>query len=148
MKSLLDRAAGGVRDWLPLRAPRGRLVVAAVAAGLAFAVPVSSAAAHGHDPAQLEAAGWFCRHTPVVVHCFPDGDAVLSGPAAASIVVTFAADTDEFWGTELLIREDLYHGQPCPRDNVNGQPGTYIPLSALGLPLPYYVCHHFDSPLT
>lgn len=129
------------------RARRGlltALIVGVVAIGVA-----APAAAQGPDPARLAAAGWFCfSHTPEAVHCLPDGDAVLSGEAATSTILTFAADTNEFWGTELLIRQDLYHGQPCPQDDVGGQPTTYIPLSALGLPLPYFVCHHFDSPLT
>lgn len=42
---------------------------------------------------------------------------------------------------------DLYNGQPCPQDEVEGGDGGYRDLRPLN-GLPYFVCHHFDSPVT
>ncbi|HEV8053933.1 MAG TPA: hypothetical protein VGP30_03800 [Candidatus Limnocylindrales bacterium] len=39
-------------------------------------------------------------------------------------------------GTEVLIRSDLYAGQPRPRDE-------WLPVPPFG-PVQYYACHHFD----
>lgn len=99
----------------------------------------------GVSPTKLTNAGWFC-FTERATHCLPDGDAVFSGNAVSSIILSFSADGEEFWGTELLIHRDHYNGQPCPQDEVTGGDGSYIDLSSEGLP--YFVCHHFDSPLT
>ncbi len=125
-----------------------RLLVVLAAAVAALAMNVAPAAA-GPDPDRLEQAGWFCfSHVPEAVHCLPDGEAVQSGEANTSTILTWGTGTGEFWGTELLVHEDTYKGQPCPQDEVDGEPTTYIHLSDLGLPLPYFVCHHFESPLT
>lgn len=63
-------------------------------------------------------------------------------------VLSWGTETGEFWSTELLIREGLYTGQPCPQDEVNGESGEDMHVSELDTPLPYYVCHHFESPTT
>jgi len=52
-------------------------------------------------------------------------------------VKVFSTDGSEFLGTEQLLREDTYGGQPCPQDGLalwdsQGVPG-------------YYACHHFDT---
>lgn len=63
----------------------------------------------------------------------------------AIIVMTFGPD-GEFWGTEHAIHHHLYSGQPCPQDEVTGGDGSYIDVSStVG---PYYICHHFESPIT
>lgn len=80
-------------------------------------------------------------------HCVPDGEALVSG-AATSTVLSWSTGTGEFWGTELLIHEDRYNGQPCPQDEVDGESAEYIHVSELGDPLPYFVCHHFESSIT
>lgn len=127
-----------------VRRPVVVLVMAVVVALMA-----GPAAAQGPDPDRLDDAGWFCfGHTTAAIHCLPDGDAVFSGEATSSVILTWDADTREFWGTELLLHEDTYNQQPCPQDEVNGEPTTYLHLSDLGLDLPYFVCHHFESPLT
>lgn len=126
-----------------------RLTVLAAATGLLVSLVTGTALAGGPDPDRLAQAGWFCfGHTTAAIHCLPDGDAVFTGEAKSSTILTWGTATGDFWGTELLIHEDLYNGQPCPQDRVNGEPGAYIHLSDLGLGLPYYVCHHFESPLT
>lgn len=110
---------------------------------------VLAAGARGPDPERLEDAGWFCfGHGGPATHCLPDGDSVFAGEANSSLIMTWGNDTGEFWGTELLVHEDLYNGQPCPQDLVEGEPTSYIHVTELGLPLPYFVCHHFESPVT
>lgn len=132
----------------PSKSMRRALVILSTAA-LSVAMIAAPAAGRGPDPDRLAQAGWFCfGHEAPATHCLPDGDAVFSGEAASSLIMTWGTATGEFWGTELLIHEDLYKGQPCPQDLVDGVPSTYIHLTDLGLPLPYFVCHHFESPLT
>lgn len=126
-----------------------RMLAAAAAATMLVALSTGPAAAAGPDPDRLEQAGWFCfGHDAAAFHCVPDGEALLSGETATSTVLSWSGETGEFWGTELLIHEDLYNGQPCPQDEVDGEPGEYIHVTDLGDPLPYFVCHHFESPIT
>lgn len=126
-----------------------RLLVMVSATALFLATFMGTALAKGPDPDRLASAGWFCfGHAGPATHCIPDGDAVFTGAAKASLIMTWDSQTGEFWGTELLVHEDIYKGQPCPQDLVNGEPSTYIHLTELGLELPYLVCHHFESPLT
>jgi len=126
-----------------------RVLVMVSATALFMATIVGTAVAKGPQPDRLASAGWFCfGHDSPAIHCVPDGAAVFSGEAKASLIMTWGSDTGEFWGTELLIHEDIYNGQPCPQDLVNGEPSTYIHLNDLGLELPYLVCHHFESPVT
>lgn len=128
-----------------------RMLVILSAAALAVAMIAAPASARGPNPDRLEQAGWFCfGHEDPAIHCLPNsGEGVFTGEAESSLIMTWGTATGEFWGTELLIHEDLYNGQPCPQDPLNGgEPGAYIHLSDLGLPLPYFVCHHFDSPFT
>lgn len=119
------------------------LFVAALAVG-------QPAAAKGTSPAQLTKAGWDC-FVPApgdVVHCaHPGGLArVLSGDAETMTFKVFdttdpAATEAPFLGTELIIRADLFHGQPCPRDPPSMQYTYLLPL----LGLDYFACHHYDS---
>lgn len=126
-----------------------RMLVMVSTTAFFLATIMATALAKGPDPDRLANAGWFCfGHDSPAIHCMPDGDAVFSGEAKASLIMTWGTETGEFWGTELLIHEDTYNGQPCPQDLVDGEPTTYIHLTDLGLELPYLVCHHFESPLT
>ena len=43
----------------------------------------------------------------------------------------------EFLGTELLLRYDIYDGQPCPQDDLEEWDFLEQP--------PYYACHHFKT---
>lgn len=47
----------------------------------------------------------------------------------------------EFLGTELIVRADLFNGQPCPTDPPSRQYTHLLPL----LGLDYYACHRYDS---
>lgn len=106
---------------------------------------LASANGQGVSPEKLQNAGWDCFFAQGFNHCVKDFDALQAGEEATHTILAFDS-TGEFVGTELLIRQDLYNGQPCPPDNVGGSPGPYIDLSGNGLN--YFVCHHFDSPAT
>lgn len=125
-----------------------RLLVIASAAALFVAMMAGPAAAQGVSPEKLEKAGWTCMSegAGAPTHCLPRGEAVFTGEVAASIIMSVGPD-GEFWGTELLIHHDLYNGQPCPQDDVDGGDGTYLDVEPL-VGVPYFVCHHFDSPIT
>ena len=104
------------------------------------------ASAKGLSPAQLTRAGWLCVNAGAEnwAHCFPPG--AFASTASVHVMVFDTTDvtaTDaEFLGTELLLRADLYSGQPCPQD---GGEYTYLPSFASGLPVDYMYCHHFAT---
>lgn len=121
-----------------------RLIVTATALALAgaLAAPVS-AAGRGVSPDILQNAGWFCFPANNFLHCVHDFGAIQEGEVVTSTVLAFDVSGAEFLGTELLIHEDRYNGQPCPQDQVGGESGSYVNLNPAGLD--YFVCHHFDS---
>jgi hypothetical protein len=94
---------------------------------------------------QAQTAGWDC--TPLVLigghyHCSPPGvpsvaDIVAGTATTPSIVHQVFLPDGELAGTELLIRADLFAGQPCPTD-------VWLPVPPW-LPEPtYWACHHFQ----
>jgi len=120
------------------------VVLAMLAAAIVLAVSVlasdtGAVEAHGNSPAKRQNAGWFCVNVEGLgVHCFPPG----SGASGASMPVQYFDTTDPsdthgaFLGTEILIHQDIYHGQPCPQEDSD----DYHDLSGDGLP--YFACHH------
>jgi hypothetical protein len=69
-------------------------------------------------------------------------------PAFATLVFDTndpGATDAAFLGTEQNLRVDIYERSrpPCPQDP-DGQEWT--DLRPTPLQLPYYACHHFDSP--
>ncbi len=102
----------------------------------------ADAAAGGLSPAQLADHGWTCFNVPVLgVHCGPPGD----GSSSATLNFLYFDTSDPgdesptLLGTELLIRADLYSGQPCPQEGG----GPYTGLDLFGGPeVDYYACHH------
>ena len=88
--------------------------------------------------------GWDC--TPLVqigghYHCSPPGKQgvaeIIAGTAdSPSIVHTVFSADGRFAGTELLIRADLWAGQPCPTDVWLAVP-PWLPEPT------YFACHHF-----
>lgn len=92
-------------------------------------------------PSDLVANGWACRITPTgdrYICSHPNqGFPVFGVPPPADRPSTFTfltfGLTGNFIGTEILIRTDLYSGQPCES---TGQP--YILRAAVG----YYECVH------
>lgn len=125
---------------------------------LLLAVTVAYAGG-GHTSDQLVKAGRTCipagpNHW---IHCFPSTitfpDDLANGVPATAQVKVFTNPDDthedqEFLGTELLIRKDLYENgeQLCPQDLHEGEPGTYHYLGDEFPFFPYYACHHFDTP--
>ena len=107
-----------------------------VIAAILLGVSTSSSAA-GHTAAQLEEAGWLCFPVPIGgnawIHCLRP--LLLGNPSVP--VKVFSDDGMKFLGTELLMRYDIYSGQPCPQDNLNQ-------WDFLGEP-PYFACHRFET---
>ncbi len=128
--------------FIRLLVPGAAVVGAVMLIAATMASGTDVAEARGNSPAKRVAAGWFCENiAPLGVHCFPPG----SGASSASIPVQVfdtanPGDPDAtFLGTEILIRTDLYHGQPCPQEGME----EYFDLSGEGLP--YFACHRYDT---
>jgi hypothetical protein len=123
-----------------------RLLSTLTALVLASATFAGSTLANNSQQTLLQAmaAGWDC--TPLILigghyHCSPPGKQgvaeIIAGTAdSPSIVHTVFRANGTFAGTELLIRADLFGGQPCPTD-------VWLPVPPW-LPEPtYWACHHF-----
>ena len=120
-----------------------RTLLAALLLGgmLGSASPAAASGARSLD--QALANGWNCE--PLILlgghyHCSPPGRPgvadILAGTNVASIThQVFRAD-GSLAGTELLIRVDLFAGQPCPTDE-------WLPVPPFG-PTEYWACHRFD----
>jgi len=106
--------------------------VSIIIALLLMMVAVATVSAAGHTSSQLENAGWVCEIAGpnFWTHCMKKNPA--DGPSTIPVKV-FSNDGSDFLGTELLIRADLYNGQPCPQEGG----GEYFLL-----PFGYYACHH------
>lgn len=108
--------------------------------GLGIAMLISLAAvvlAHGggHNVHQIENAGWVCHAAGPQgwLHC--SQESILSqmrDGAAAITVKVYHHESHEFLKTELLLRGDLYNGQPCPTEGAD----EWFQVG------PYYACHH------
>lgn len=105
--------------------------------------PLFHVGAAARDLGDLGSQGWVCVNVPGLgVHCFPPG--AFAAPASLPILVFDSDDPTDadapFLGTELLIRADLYAGQPCPAEG-----GQYALMLAAdtGLPADYRACHHY-----
>ena len=106
--------------------------------------PLFSRGQATQDLGRLAARGWTCVPIPMLgVHCFPPG-AFASSPSISVLVF----DTDDpndadaaFLGTEILIRADLYAGQPCTAE---GGEYALLPASETGFPADYRACHHYE----
>jgi hypothetical protein len=120
---------------------------AVVVAGAVAVVGTAAGGASSGNPnrtlAQAMANGWDC--TPLILlgghyHCSPPGRPsvadIIAGTDEPSIVHQVFLPDGSFAGTELLIRADLYAGQPCPTDQ-------WLPVPPVG-PVQYYACHHFE----
>ena len=121
------------------------LTAVLVVTAAATTVLVASAGGAGQRTlTQAQAAGWDC--TPLILigghyHCSPPGRPsvadIIAGTDVASVVHQVFDANGNLAGTELLIRADLYAGQPCPTDE-------WLPVPPW-LPVPqYYACHRFD----
>jgi len=117
------------------------LVIALVAVAAGFAAV--AAFPKGVSQGQLEKAGWDCPFVIGAIHCAPPGGLgrVLAGTAETMSFLVFQASDGEFIGTELIVRADVFDGQPCPTDPPSGQ---YTYLGPI-LGLDYWACHRYDS---
>jgi hypothetical protein len=116
-------------------------LLAAGLASLAVAVPASAV-----TTAQLTKRDWDCVPVPELtdeLHCArPGGLArMLSGQARTLPMLVFDESGQTFLGTEINVRDDVFHHQPCPKD-----PPTYkyTHLQPI-LGIDYWACHHFNS---
>lgn len=110
------------------------------------------ASAQGVSPATLGEDTWDCvDFGPIGIHCGHEGwvGSLQTGEATAITLLVFSGD--QFLGTELVIRSDLFQAgneattderPPCPTDPEGGQYTDLFPLFGV----PYFTCHHYDSP--
>jgi len=106
--------------------------------GLTFFIASAGISTANADPLtadQLEKAGFDCFPAGPSnwIHCM-DLDKLVGGKKSVPVKV-FSVDGSEFLGTELLLHEDVYAGQPCPTDELN--------LWEVLEGTPYFACHHF-----
>ena len=110
------------------------LVILAIAMAAISLFPTAGKA-QGLTADQLDRAGYFCFEAGpnLWIHCLLErklGKRVIP-------VKVFSIDGSQFLGTEQLLRDDTYAGQPCPQDGL-------AQWDALAVP-GYYACHHFDT---
>ena len=125
------------------RVPLLLLVLASAAAFLALGLSSGAASAHGNNSGRLANAGWTCFPAGPAsnTHCVNPGGAG-NGHAKAIGVMVFSPTGHPFLGTELLISNDVYNGQPCATDGG----GAYHDLSGDAPDfLPFSACHHYDT---
>jgi hypothetical protein len=113
----------------------GRKIAALTVSLAACGLLGTPAGANGLTAEQLVRAGYSCfpAGPDDWIHC-------LLGRkfGARSIPVkVFSADGNEFLGTELLLRADIYAGQPCPQDGLEQWDSEAVPG--------YFACHHFET---
>jgi len=120
-----------------------RFMIALVAAA-ALAAPLTAAGGSGGlSPKQLNDQGWTCFNVPGLgVHCSAPGQEWPPTGPTAQLLYFFnttdpASDVPDFTGTETLLRDDYYRGQPCPTE----ASGEYNFLGDLGGGASYWGCH-------
>jgi hypothetical protein len=130
-------------DPTPERRRATRLIGLVAVLGVVATMTVSPVAAGGRTLAQALAAGWNCE--PLILlgghyHCSPPGRPgvgdIIAGTDVATIEHQVFRPDGTFAGTELLIRADLFAGQPCPTDE-------WLPVPPFG-DVQYWACHRFD----
>ena len=107
-----------------------------ISIALAFSpLAVSNNASADNTSDKLANAGFFCVNAGPsnFLHCLR-----LSHFGNPSVpVMVYSEDGSQFKGTELLLRPDIYAGQPCPQDS--GELWDY------NEDLDYMACHHFHT---
>ncbi len=96
---------------------------------------VADKAIAGRTAEQLMKAGHFCVNAGPSnwLHCLQLKH--FGNPTVP--VNVFSEDGMEFKGTELLLRPDIYAGQPCRQDGLD--------MWSYNADLDYMACHHFDT---
>ena len=103
----------------------------------------SAAAAAKPTVEQLERAGWICFDPDgpapeFGLHCVRPKLNPLTGSPVSVPIMVFAPDTNEFIGTEILLRADVYGDQPCPQEGAS----LYTNIGVLPGGGEYWACHH------
>ena len=120
-----------------------RVLLATTLLGGMFGVGSPAAAASARTLDQAIASGWNCD--PLILlgghyHCSPPGRPgvadIIAGTDVPSITHQVFRPDGSLAGTELLIRADLFAGQPCPTDE-------WLPVPAPDF-VQYWACHRFD----
>ena len=101
----------------------------------ALAFFANPAVAGGHKSAQMDRAGFDCFNAGPsnFMHCLRFEH--FGNPAVP--VKVFSEDGNVYLGTELLLRPDIYNGQPCPQDS-----GDFWDFNE---DAEYFACHHFHT---
>lgn len=115
-----------------------RLMMVSFIGVLLGGVFLAPADARGPSYTKLEMHGWSCFPAGPFnwVHCVNPADTDFDRVAIS--VKVFDDETGDFLGTEQLIHELVYHGQPCPQDGLE----EYEIVEDT----PYMACHHFTRP--
>jgi len=113
-----------------------RLTATFASAATAMLLASGAYAGDGHTAQQLVKAGYTCFNAGPsnFTHCWLERQ--IGNPVIPTKV--FSPDGSEFLGTEQLLREDIYAGQPCPQDGIDF-------WEYLGPDFPYFACHHFET---
>jgi hypothetical protein len=122
------------------------IITGILAAAVAIVVGTAGASANGPDWNQLDEQGWDCPVVFNAVHCAPPGGLarVASGEAETMTFLVFSTNDGSFLGTELIVRADVFNGQPCPTDPPSRQ-YTHLNEPPHDIGLDYYACHRYDS---
>jgi hypothetical protein len=106
-------------------------------AALAFSIASGTTLA-GNTAEKMERAGYACFNDGPSnwTHCWREEK--IGNPVIP--IKVFSEEGSEFLGTELLLRDDKYAGQPCPRDGLD----LWDHLD-FGGGLGYFACHHYHT---
>jgi hypothetical protein len=113
---------------------------------LALGASGSVAPAGAVTPSQLQEHGWTCiTAVPVTdqLHCARSRglERMFSHEAKTLKMLVFDSSGQTFLGTEMNVRGDIFHGQPCPTDPPSYKYTHLLPVFGLD----YYACHRFAS---
>ena len=106
------------------------LVLAVLTALAMMAVPAAQAAQGSTALDRAENAGWDCGDIAGAMHCFDPGDGHSKNASTVNVKV-YGYD-GHFLGTEQIWSPAVYHGQPCPQDEL-------LDLGPMGT-----ACHHYS----
>lgn len=111
-----------------------KFILAGILTALVALAGAASSHGDGHTLHQALDAGWHCEIAIGLEHCTREPLEAMVADGAPSIPVkVYHPETHEFIVTEMLLRADVYGGQPCPQEGLD---------EWILLPFGYYACHH------
>lgn len=112
-----------------------RSVTTTMVSLVAIGLLASGNAAAGLTADKLEKAGYICFNDGPsnFTHCLLERH--LGNPVVPIKVLT--EDGQQLLGTEQLLREDRYRGQPCPQGGLD--------MWEFNADIGYFACHHFET---